>query len=132
MTTRREPRERYATAARAGRDAIERAVTARSFLKTRDWRVLTACLALTALYSRTAEQTSVGQVAEIGGLSISRTSESLNRLADCGVISWKPSRTRGTSRLSLLDTQMNMARVLKRQRRALAGPTSDDDPSCPF
>ena len=95
--------------------------------------VLVQCLALTALFSRTKEKTSVGQVAQLAGLSIARTSESLNRLADCGVISWKPSRTRGTSLLSLLDATMNPTRMVKRKLGSLtAAPTPDDDPSCPF
>lgn len=126
-----EPRDRYATAGKAGRDAIERAVSVQGFLKPRDYRVLLACLALTALYSRTKEKTSVGQVASLSGISIARTSESLNRLADCGVIAWKPSRARGTSRLSLLDAERNLERMFSRHRGELTKP-SEEDTSCPF
>lgn len=122
--TKRE-RESFAAASTAGREAFARAVSARRLLKPRDWRVLIACLTLTALYSRTSDRTTVGQVADLSGASISRTSESLNRLADCGVISWKPSRVRGASHLSLLGAQTNPARIFKRQLGRLA---EKDDP----
>lgn len=102
-----------------------------TFLKPRDWRVLLACLSLTALYSRTKETTSVGQVASVSGVSLKRASESLNRLADCGVISWKPSKARGASRLSLLDAERDFDRMFRRHRGELATP-SEEDVSYPF
>lgn len=131
----RAAREPYAKAGAAMRQAFERAVRMSDDLKSRDWRVLLACAVLTASYSRTRENTSVGQIASMCGLSYARTSESLVRLADAGVIVWRGGRRPGTSRLSLLDTAYNLERMFKRRTKSpLRVIERDDDEgqSCPF
>lgn len=121
-------RDTYARAGTAGRDAIERAVEMRSFLKPRDRDVLLACLALTALYSRTSETTSVGQVAGLAGVSLNRTSESLGRLHDTGVIVWKPTRNqRGTSLLSLVGAERDLERLMRREAGKLRRDSDEND-----
>ena len=129
-------RDTYARAGKAGRDAIGRAVEMRTFLKPRDRDVLLACLALTALYSRTSETTTVGQVAELAGVSYSRTSDSLGRLHDTGVIVWKPSKNqRGTSRLSLVGARRDLERLVRREAATLsrhAGEGEGCDDTCSF
>ena len=114
----RRPREPYAQAGTAMRQALERAVSMSDELKPRDWRVLLACAVLTASYSRTGDNTSVGQIASMCGLSYARTSESLVRLADAGVIVWRGTRTRGASgasRVSLVGAIIDHERMLLRR-----------------
>ena len=138
MDTSREPRDRYAAAGKAGREAVKRAVTQRALLKPRDYRVLLACLALTALYSRTKEKTSVGQIAGLSELSYGRTSESLVRLHDVGVIVWRGTRTRGASgasRVSLVGATIDHERMLQRRmKRSPNTPKSaiEGEEACPF
>jgi RIO-like serine/threonine protein kinase len=94
-------RARYADAGKALREAQTRAVQASGELKPRDWKVLGACFALVSSFSRTSDRVYVDQVAEFAGVSPQRTSESLSRLDDLGVIGWTPSSGRG--RRSVLD-----------------------------
>ena len=69
--------------------------------------MLTAVLGVTVLYSRIEDETTVGQIAALAGVSRPRTSESLGRLDAAGVITWTPTRTRGktgSSRVSLFSS----------------------------
>lgn len=121
----------YLEAGAAMRQALERAVVMAEYLKPRDWRVLLACIHLTTSYSKISDETSVGQVAGLSGVSRSRTSESLNRLAAAGVIAWEGTRTRGAqgaSRVSLAGSSPDWARLHGRVQ-----PADDDEESvCPF
>lgn len=127
-------RERYAAAGRATRDALQRAVTMDDDLKARDYRVLLAVVSLTASYSRISDGTSVGQLSELAGLSYARTSESLGRLHDAGVITWEGTRHRGASRVSLESAGPNPARLWERQlkRKPTTSTTPDEPDDIPF
>lgn len=99
-----------------------------TYLKPRDWRVLCACLVVTATYSRVEDSTSVGQLANLSGISRSRTSESLGRLDAAGVISWRPTCTagaKGRSRLSLVAAAPDFGRLTEPGH-------ADEAEVCPF
>ena len=91
----------YADAARRHREAFARAVTVADRLKPRDWRVLGACFALVSSYSRDRDWVFVAQVAQTAGVSRQRTSESLRRLRELGVIEWVPTSERRGSLLAI-------------------------------
>jgi hypothetical protein len=125
-------RASYVEASSAGRDAIARAVLMKEWLTRGDWRVLCACLHLTALYSVTSDVTTLGQVAKLAGLSLPRTSESLGRLRDAGVIRWEGSRKReAASLLSIVDTERDVKRLVRRKNRELRVRLNPDD-TIPF
>lgn len=121
----------YLEAGAAMRQALERAVVMAEYLKPRDWRVLLAVINLTASYSKISDETSVGQVSELSGVSESRAAESLRRLDAAGVIVWKPTRTRGAlgpSTVSLVGASPDW----KRLHRGTPTATSIDDEAIPF
>lgn len=131
----RAPRKRYSASGRAMRAACARAAVLSGDLKARDWRVLVACMVITASYSRTEDETSVGQLAQICGLSYARTSESLSRLHDAGVIVWQPTKTRRVSRVSIVGAAPNVERTLRRHLKLpLREPAPADEGKdvCPF
>lgn len=98
---RERPRRSYVEAARAHRSALARAVAVADQLSRSCWRVLAAVFALTASYSRVWDYVYVGQVAETAGVSRRTASRSLGRLHRLRVITWRPSKTRERSFLSL-------------------------------
>lgn len=100
----RGKRVAYKVAGVAMRDALSRAVVMAGYLKPRDWRVLVACAAVTTSYSRVEDETTVGQLVDLSGLSRQSVSGSLARLSAAGVIRWQPTETRGkagASRVSI-------------------------------
>lgn len=127
MRARRDP---YAAAGTAHRAALERAVAMNEHLRPRDWRVLAACFAITASYSLIEATTTVGQLSGLSGVSLAQTSKSLSRLNTAGVITWRPTRTRGAtgaSKLSLVGGSPDLARLTITSKRPPKG-----EEACPF
>lgn len=91
------PRASYRIAGEAMRSSLARAVEVKEELRRADWRILCACIVLVGSYSRHEDHVSLQQVADAAGLSRWRASGSLNRLAKLRVISWKPSKRRGSA-----------------------------------
>ena len=90
-----DERERigYVEAAKAARATFARAREAEPALTAREWRMLTAVVDLTALYSRMMDRVSHKQLQKLAGISDSRTVRRLlHKLADRGLIVYVPGR----------------------------------------
>lgn len=110
-------RDAYADVGVAIRQAHERARDAGD-LTRRDWRVLSAIVALVASYSRLVDRLTVGQIAEAAGVDERNTKRALARLRDRGVIVRAESRGRRPAETGLPQPGPHTATVEPGPQRA--------------
>lgn len=105
-------RDPYADVGAAIRQAHERAAATAQGLTGRDWRVLSAIVALVSSYSRLVDRLTAAQVAEAAGCDARDARKSLARLRDLGIIVREESRGRRPATTGLPAAQPGVAAPL--------------------
>jgi len=130
------PRDSYAAVGQAMRQSIERA--ARAKLGARDHRVHAAVLALTASWSKLADETSLKQIASIAfaiepddveGWHRTKVAVSLKRLSELGIVAYAAGRGPGARcRVEIESTTRNGWSFDPGERPPAAGCDSTERP----